>query len=341
MKTIEQGQTSKDTFVDENIKSLLPQFETLAEMRVSDRKLGKGVVRGWHKLAVDVFRQLVEHYPDSETEDTKKEYLSAYSALGRLKKELKGAAKNSLKNPENIYKVNSIINNFNNAITAIMSPYRENYNDRYRGVKQDRARAENRVEIDMSDYILKAEEVLSEPENWTDVSCAIALATGRRMSEVHLSGEFEVSGEYELKFKGQLKGKTRKDDGIALIKQVFTIPTIVKAQLVVDGIQYLEAYKYFGKSQPKRLPKNVETVLVNRTYSKALSEAVKDRWYFIGEETTYHKFRAAYLRLSLINEGVDPFDYLRFAKSIMGDDDAGTLEAYQRYHIKPDTLTRA
>jgi hypothetical protein len=59
--------------------------------------------------------------------------------------------------------------------------------------------------------------------NWRDVSCAISLVTGRRMGEVHLSGQFNQVGSHEVIFKGQLKGKSRKlkvkgEDGS--IKQV-------------------------------------------------------------------------------------------------------------------------
>jgi len=347
MNNDNQGQTSKDTFVDEMVTYAFPNLEALADMPVSKRKIGHLDIRGYKDMGRDIFLCAIERYPDSSVKDSDKKYNSAYSALGRLKKELKKKGSEDLKNPQSIYKYQVVVGNLIKVVTDLMSPYRKNSNKDYIRRKLDRATTDHRVELDMTDYILKAEEVLSKPENWTDVSCAIALATGRRMSEVHLSGEFEVSGEYELIFKGQLKGKSRrigkdsKHKGVALINHPFTIPTIVKAQLVVDGIQYLEDYKYFGKSQPKRLDKSLDTVLVNRTYSKALSSAVKDRWHFAGEDTTYHLFRAAYLRLNLVRECIDPFDYLNYARTIVGDDDSATLEAYQRYHIKPDTLTRA
>ena len=84
-----------------------------------------------------------------------------------------------------------------------------------------------------------------EDVEWRDVSCVLALVTGRRMGEVHLSGVFTQVSEYEVAFSGQLKGKSRKvkvgERKLALRDYEFSIPTLVRAELVVKGIAWLEA----------------------------------------------------------------------------------------------------
>jgi hypothetical protein len=82
----------------------------------------------------------------------------------------------------------------------------------------------------------------------------------------------------------------------------------------------------------------LENTYVNRRWSKVLNEQAKN-WAII-PGMTYHKFRGAYLRESIVNSGVDPFKYLSYARSILGDDDQATIKADQRFQIKPDSLTK-
>ncbi|NET62299.1 MAG: hypothetical protein F6K47_41195, partial [Symploca sp. SIO2E6] len=169
-----------------------------------------------------------------------------------------------------------------------------------------------------------------------NVSCAIALATGRRMAEIHLSGEFRKTGEYELGFKGQLKGKRRKIGKKKLIDHEFTIPTLLSADLVLQGIDWLEA-------NGKRFPRSEDPERVNRTYSKRFNGRdgiVTENWEILREGMTYHKFRGAYFRACVVNALVDPLDYLNFARSILGDRDETTIRSYQRFEIKPGSLTK-
>jgi hypothetical protein len=122
------------------------------------------------------------------------------------------------------------------------------------------------------------------------------------MAEVHLSGEFDVIDDYQLSFKGQLKGKARKvkisaDDGtkkdVMLRDFEFPIPSLVKAELVVKGIEWLDANgKRFSKDEPQER--------VNARWSKVLSERVKDEWNLF-EGMTYHKFRGAYFAACVRN----------------------------------------
>ncbi|OUL20940.1 hypothetical protein BV378_28390 [Nostoc sp. RF31YmG] len=333
----------ENAYIDERVKWLLPQFKALAPYKLTQRK--KGIpnenLLGWERLAAIEAKNLKINYPDDRPED-EKEYGTALRQITALKKALKSAAKTDLKDPALVNPVQTIITHFGNALSYQFASYKENQNTRYRGAVKERRQADNRIEIDLTNSLRYANNILTdikngEDANWLDVSCAIALATGRRMAEVHLSASFERVDEYTVIFKGQLKGKNRKvrlgDKAVSLRDVPFKIPTLISADLVCFGLHWLD-------EKGKRFEPDEDPERVNRRFSKTLNEACKSWDIFPSDERTYHKFRAAYLRAAIVNDGnVDPYDFIDFAKEVLGDDDETTINAYKRYKIKPGTLT--
>ncbi len=331
-----------NTFIDDRVKILLPQIEALAPYKITQRKKGVGDLTGWHKLAIQEARLLKLNYPDDKPEDDK-EYGTALRQITALKKYLKLASKTELKDAALLNPVNTIITNFGNELSNQFAIYKENQNTRYRETVTERRKADNRIEIDLTNSLKYAHNILTdvkngEDTNWLDVSCAVALATGRRMAEVHLSATFKKIDNYSVEFTGQLKGKDRKirvvDKAVKLRDVTFKIPTLLPADLVCFALEWLN-------SNGKRFNKDEDPERVNRRFSKTLNQKCKDWDIFPADERTYHKFRAAYLRAAIINDGsVDPYDFLDFAKEVLGDDDEATINAYKRYEIKQGTLTR-
>jgi hypothetical protein len=93
----------------------------------------------------------------------------------------------------------------------------------------------------------------------------------------------------------------------------FTIPSLVRADLIVKGIEWLDANgKRFSKDEPQER--------VNVRWSKVLSERVKDKWN-IFEGMTYHKIRDAYfaacVRNAEIEGSVKSVDYERYASKFL------------------------
>lgn len=329
----------ENTFIDERVRVLLPFFEALAIYKPRDRERGKGGNKGWKMLAAMETALLKATYPDNKPE-SEKTYGTCLRQITALKKHLKLAAKTQLKDHANYHPVLTIVGHFGEALSFQFAEYKYKQNVKYRDLVSTRSQKENRIELDLTEYLKRAHEVLSAVAagaeladvEWRDVSCALALVTGRRMAEIHLSAEFHPVGEYAVEFKGQLKGKSRKVKGDALRYHTFEIPTLVKAQLVCKALDWLD-------KNGKRLPKSEDTERVNRRWSKVLSGRCRDEWPVMGDDMTYHKFRAGYLRACLVNEGVDPFDYLSYAQSILGDADEGTIRAYQRFAIAPSSVT--
>jgi hypothetical protein len=346
----------ENTYVDERIKVLIPKFEALAPYKRKEREKGKSlgsgeVLEGWQNLALNEARILKQRYPD-EKPDQEKTYGTATSQITRLKKTLKTEARHLIKDHANFNPVQTIITHFGEALSFLFREYKIRSNEKDREAASERTASENRLELDLTPFIKEAHRILTMAAKgaaladieWRDVSCAIALVSGRRMAEIHLSGDFKIAGDYQLSFKGQLKGKARKvkvssESGkqeVLLRDYEFIIPTLVKSSLAVKGIEWLDV-------NGKRFPKDEPQERVNARWSKVLSERVRDEWNLF-EGMTYHKFRGAYFAACVRNaelEGsVKSVDYERYAFQILGDNDSETVGRYKRFDIKSDSITK-
>ncbi len=329
-------------FIDERVKILIPQFEALAPYKITDRKKGKDGLTGWEQLASQEVRLLKSTYPDGKAEG-EKTYSTAYRQSQALKKALKAVTADKLEDPIVINQFQTIVKNFSLAITFLFSEYKALSNENYKDRVDERSSQENRIEIDLTNSLNYAYNILTGVKNgedginWLDISCAIALATGRRMAEIHLSATFKKIDTYSIEFTGQLKGKSRKvklaDKAIKLQDMTFVIPTLLPADLVCSGLEWLN-------SNGKRFDKNEDIERVNKRFSKTLNLQCKEWDIFPEDERTYHKFRAAYLRASCITDNIKDQDFMKYAKKILIDNDEKTINSYIRYEIKPGTVTR-
>ncbi|MEC4807395.1 MAG: hypothetical protein SAJ72_24445 [Jaaginema sp. PMC 1080.18] len=202
----------KNKYVDEAVVRLLPKFETLVPFKPRDRERGKSGIEGWKAIAAYEAAQLKAWYPDNAPEP-QRTYGTCLRQITDIKKRLKQAAKTDLKDPGNYYPVLTIIRHFGDALSFQFAEYKARQNVVYRDKVIERSEPENLTLIDLTPYLKQANQVLEqtweygflEGYKWEDVSCAIALVTGRRMAEIHLSATFEQIGEYEIAFTGQLR----------------------------------------------------------------------------------------------------------------------------------------
>ncbi|MTJ56082.1 hypothetical protein FJR38_27275 [Anabaena sp. UHCC 0253] len=338
-----------NSYIDERVKLLIPQFEALAPYKITDRKKGKDGLTGWEQLASQEVRFLKTTYPDGKAEG-EKTYSTAYRQSQALKKALKAVTADKLQDPIVINQVQTIIKNFSLAVTFLFSEYKALSNENYKDKVDERSSEENRIEIDLTNSLKYSHSILTALKsgdkeiNWLDVSCAIALATGRRMAEVHLSATFKKIDTYSVEFTGQLKGKSRKvkvaDKAVKLQDMAFVIPTLLPADLVCFGLDWLGNPNNFPDRNSKRFDKDDDIERVNKRFSKTLNLQCKEWDIFPEDERTYHKFRAAYLRASCITDNVKDQDFMKYAKKILIDNDEKTINSYIRYEIKPGTLTR-
>jgi hypothetical protein len=142
----------------------------------------------------------------------------------------------------------------------------------------DNRRDAQRIMPDIYGLYAWSRTVLENPQDfeWPQVSIALALATGRRMGEIHSTARFEpVEGnDYVAMFSGQLKSKAETpEEKLASLNEQKEIPLLASFDLVAAGIQYLH-------DQGKRVyftPWNEKSATaVNNLYAMALSRAITD-----------------------------------------------------------------
>lgn len=148
-------------------------------------------------------------------------------------------------------------------------------------------RKTNKVDIDFEYLYNFSKLILSSldklpPSEWKKVSIALAIATGRRMSEIHLTAtEFKLVTEDEFKsnpalqelapnythliwFTGQLKAKGLAGEYF-LENPSYAIPTLIDRQLVIKGREWL-----IKNEKVVETPEKADT-----RYSKDLSQSMK------------------------------------------------------------------
>ena len=328
--------------------SLVQRFEALAHLPLKEREVGTRNLIGWRKLAQTTAIEVQETYLSSA---------SQLAAKKRISAELKGFKKDWLEESENFHKVLTIITRFMETLDTLFYVTQSSVNSNYRDRVDHRSTTESRIECDLSDWLKKAYKILKAVHEgatksdvkWEDVSCAIALVTGRRQSEIHYSALFTPINAHTLSFQGQLKGKDSKKDHIEvkLVDKAFEIPCLIPSELVISGMQWLDRE---GKRTDRD---NGSAETVNKKWGKYLSQRAKAQWEIIpdkqwqeidiSDKWTYHKFRCLYYAASLKNfldDGNDYFSAKQHAEKILADRDPKSLESYARVKINADSVTR-
>lgn len=100
---------------------------------------------------------------------------------------------------------------------------------------------------------------------WKHVSIALAIATGRRLAEIHQENtQFEYIDKYHVNFTGQLKVKGDAEKYFAKHPS-YEIPVLIDAELVCKAHQWLKDNKKVVD----------DSKAVNRRYSGDISQAMK------------------------------------------------------------------
>jgi Telomere resolvase len=155
--------------------------------------------------------------------------------------------------------------------------------------------------------VLNNLDKLKAPD-WKKVSIALAIVTGRRMAEIHLSStKFEYVDNQTCDFTGQLKVKGDAEEYFTK-NPSYPIPVLVDARLVVAAHDWLK--------------KNIKTVDDTRVaanrYTKDLSEAMKilkNRFTVEHDFFTYKGLRTIYAQVcSQVFNGNDADNTLYLAQ---------------------------
>lgn len=383
MRTRKAGADQINTYLDGRVKALIPAIEALTPFNATDRKTGKSGITGWKAIAVEETKRLKAHYPDetydngSPKPENDRTYSTCLRQITALKKALRQVTDDDLADPAMIGQFKTIVRHLGDRVSEHFSIYTLTRNITYQARVVNRSESKQRIEINLEPFIKQAHTILSEVANgndmdWREVTCAIALTSGRRMAEILASGKFTKVSDYEICFSGQLKGKLSgittdikghfirtnkiRFDQMKLLNQIkpdskfvllidhkFVIPTLVKADLIIAGIQYLTDHD-------RRLAPNEEPEIVNRRWNKPLSEQVKKTWMIVPDDVwqsvdpedrmTFHKLRGAYF-IGVIGAMGGTFNKMKDqAEMILGDKNLSAIENYDRFELEPGTKTR-
>ncbi|MCL1476016.1 protelomerase family protein [Argonema antarcticum] len=153
-------------------------------------------------------------------------------------------------------------------------------------------RKKHKETINFGDLHQYALSVLSSLEatgsaDWKQVSVALAIATGRRMAEIHQKAtKFEYVEPHYVLFTGQLKAR---GDAAIYFQQnpSYLIPVLVDGSLVVKGHQWLKSNGLVATSPP----------LASRVFGGSLGQLMKHKrqdWGISHPYFTYKALRAIY-----------------------------------------------
>ena len=180
--------------------------------------------------------------------------------------------------------------------------------------------------LDKTGYIdLMTALLTSENPTWKELSYGLAMATGRRCSELHLlASDITVVDSCTVRFTGQLKTKTYTGKGKE--SEPYNIPVLVDSSTIVEAFQRLrDTGKTFDDAA------NAHSLL-SKALSTELPMKLKARLSEIGI-TKYKDTRAAYALICTqqFKPATQSDNY--YVASIMGHsaDDIATASSYNDF----------
>lgn len=324
-----------------NVKNIVAQLVIIAPNKsIKARRNAAETLGGEYGL------QLMQRFPaDFELDHP---YVTACFYVTKYRNDVKDELERQLKNGDIDSalkaRLNTTLGWFNDALnlkefSASRKFYKQNYDKRVIERQIDAAPICYQSTIDWATDTLQRVVDGDEKVTASEVSIAVAVATGRRCVEIHCTGEFSPTSDARLmSFKGQAKGKDRKVIGeegnlIPVGEHTFTIPVLCHSGLVMAGLRYLDdAGKRYDKGDERS---------VNKRLSSTLNANSKKYADFLGDgQTTYHKYRAAYyavLNCSNLYEAIYG-EQLRatikatWAIECLGDS-KGMMDRYDRYEV--------
>lgn len=156
-------------------------------------------------------------------------------------------------------------------------------------VKAQAKRLENQQFIQSPDEIVSRAVALLDSSRWQEVCLGLLVLTGRRLSEVLKTGEFEPCTGFSVLFSGQLK--KRGEDFPA-----YEIPTLCEAEKVLAGVARLRSMRNL---------ENMAVELVNTRHPRPVAVVAKKHFSDLvptldGKDLHAHVFRTVYTRIAVL-----------------------------------------
>ncbi|HAV1338019.1 TPA: hypothetical protein JG819_004683 [Vibrio parahaemolyticus] len=207
--------------------------------------------------------------------------------------------------------------------------------------KQIRASREERVNNSHQNQIIvgKAQIIgitrkLLSSDSHYELALGLALATGRRMSEIYCTAKFKYIDQYKVSFSGQLKKKFWQGD-----KDIeYFLYTTVSAEEVINAFDRFRSYEIVS-SMRERVKEDENIKLINQKFSKGCSRAAKASLGLLDgtEKWKFSDSRGIWGRL-VFDEHFSDDEWAtcseeRFWQCMYGHDDLSTQFDYKRYKL--------
>lgn len=192
---------------------------------------------------------------------------------------------------------------------------------------------------------------LLKSSDWEDLTIGIALAVGRRCSEVVHFGVFTRASKndtYALKFKGMRKSKVKREN-------IYKIPTLVEADLLLDAIDRLknterlittrarlDSLKLHDAEYSRQLNSSLHAqlgtrinLLLNPDNSKGL------HWVFKDTRALYARMAFAVYKANAAKAGREPMLDTAYFKSVLLHTDLNETLSYMQFQLTDEELFKA
>jgi hypothetical protein len=141
--------------------------------------------------------------------------------------------------------------------------------------------------IDHPERVVERAAELLKSKHWYDLAVGLAVATGRRLTEVLKTGSYQQKTIYTMTFKGQLK---RKDKELKL----FEIPTLVEGDLVFSAWERLRKSLDCSILAKEQISSKYGPIVVDAA-QRHFAELIPAR---LDGDLYTHLFRAVYGRIA-------------------------------------------
>jgi Telomere resolvase len=255
-----------------------------------------------------------------------------------IKERVRGRCPNyAVDHPEMAETISQLTERFCLLYSELLKDETERHNRNYQAAVA--LRATEPVAIDLTDLLKTANSTLQNinaglPTRWEDVSVALALATGRRMAEIHASADFEPASNYSVLFSGQLKTREGTEAARAWAEQPKReVPTLLSADLVLAGWNWLEKNGHRVASSDD----------VNPRFAQRLSKFLLG--LKINPKLSYKNLRDLYVSAcyrNALDDGHAPESLQSIGQIVLGHGplSGGATASYMKFTLAPSSLSR-
>jgi phosphoglycolate phosphatase-like HAD superfamily hydrolase len=183
---------------------------------------------------------------------------------------------------------------------------------------------DSRIQIEPDKIINKALELLNT-ESYLNITIALCILSGRRMSEVLKTAQLTALDSNSVMFRGQLKKKSLSDSDIE--DTAYEIPVLANSKQIESALNHLRELRDFSDLSPDE---------IRGKCTKSLKEVALRHFSFVKSDIKVHDLRGIYMTICLHRYKPNATDENTYIASIGGHEqyDLDTANTYKQFYIE-------